>query len=186
MDCEQHESDIIQGLKIGVDIAIPFLGDEKTVRSTCHAEIDAGYEISLVAGESLRWLIELRRISEAIEVSGSVEGNIELECCRCLERFDFPLNLNVWEHALCVAEEDQRDSRYLDEYQVVGGELDLLPIIRDAICLAIPTKRLCSEHCRGLCPVCGANLNLGLCNCSSKPVDARLKPLLELKRRLER
>lgn len=186
MERERGESDIIRDLKIGVDVAIPFLGDEKTVRDTCHAAIDTGYEISLVPGEGLRWLIELRRISEAIEVSGSVDGNIELECYRCLEHFDFPLSLRVWEHALSVAEEEQDDFGHLDEYQVVRGELDLLPIIRDAICLAIPTKRLCSEYCKGLCPVCGANLNLGPCGCSSKPIDARLKPLLELKRRLEK
>ncbi|MBR6593821.1 MAG: DUF177 domain-containing protein [Clostridia bacterium] len=71
-----------------------------------------------------------------------------------------------------------------DEYLVADedGFLDLDSFFEEELLLELPTKFLCSEACKGLCPKCGVNLNSGGCSCSHKEVDPRLavlKALLE-------
>jgi uncharacterized protein len=51
-----------------------------------------------------------------------------------------------------------------------GDEIDLVDGIQEQVIMALPFKPLCREGCRGLCPQCGADLNLGDCACSEPPV----------------
>lgn len=60
----------------------------------------------------------------------------------------------------------------LDLYGYDGEEIDLTPLFRDQIVLAVPFAPLCSEDCKGLCPQCGADRNLETCDCKP-PVDPR-------------
>ena len=108
-----------------------------------------------------------------------------MECYRCLERFSFPLALSVCEVAPWLASDEREPGDEDGEYMVADGVLDLEPVLRDVICLAIPAKRLCSEECGGICPTCGSNLNRGACGCPTERRDSRLKPLEDLKRRME-
>jgi uncharacterized protein len=63
-----------------------------------------------------------------------------------------------------------------------GDEVDLAPLLREAMILSLPTVPLCSDECRGLCPHCGANRNVGRCGCHDDWVDPRLAVLRSLKR----
>ncbi len=56
-----------------------------------------------------------------------------------------------------------------DTYPLEGDHLDLRPLVRDALLLELPLAPLCQEDCRGLCPTCGADLNLGPCECRPAP-----------------
>ena len=58
-----------------------------------------------------------------------------------------------------------------------GDEIDLAPLVDEQTLLALPTRPLCSEDCRGLCPRCGANLNAGPCDCPAPAADGRLAVL---------
>jgi uncharacterized protein len=60
--------------------------------------------------------------------------------------------------------------------------IDLHDDVRQTVLLSIPLKVLCSEDCKGLCPHCGANWNLGSCNCEENAVDPRWEQLAKLKR----
>jgi uncharacterized metal-binding protein YceD (DUF177 family) len=60
----------------------------------------------------------------------------------------------------------------LDLYGYDGEEIDLTPLFRDQVVLAVPFAPLCSEDCKGLCPQCGADRNLETCDCKP-PVDPR-------------
>jgi len=53
--------------------------------------------------------------------------------------------------------------------------------VREQILLALPSRRLCREECKGLCPTCGADLNAGRCDCEQREVDPRWSALAELK-----
>jgi uncharacterized protein len=75
-----------------------------------------------------------------------------------------------------VAEEDLETSYYRDD------QIDLNELMREQFYLALPMKPLCREDCRGLCPQCGTNLNLGGCECDTGWHDPRLAPLKDLKR----
>ncbi len=55
------------------------------------------------------------------------------------------------------------------------GYINLLPLLREYLLLEIPIKPLCSHDCKGLCPVCGVNLNKGLCAHSNE--EAAISPL---------
>lgn len=59
------------------------------------------------------------------------------------------------------------------------GEVDVGDLARTAFILGMDTKTLCSEDCKGLCPRCGADLNLGPCSCG-KETDPRLAVLAKL------
>ena len=62
-----------------------------------------------------------------------------------------------------------------------GEELDLCEAVQEQVIMALPVRPLCREDCRGLCPVCGADLNEESCTCAEKTVDPRWKALSELK-----
>jgi hypothetical protein len=65
-------------------------------------------------------------------------------------------------------------------YLTAQTALDLSDAIREAVLLEIPIKNLCAEDCRGLCLECGANLNVGSCDCRRTPQDQRWSALREL------
>ncbi len=57
---------------------------------------------------------------------------------------------------------------------------NIFPRVMEAVVLEIPIKILCSEDCRGLCPVCGANLNKEECRCEKETGDPRWEPLKKI------
>ena len=105
---------------------------------------------------------------------------VKLECTRCLEPFTLPLERDMEE----VFYPEELRGRVPEEDEVVSyftdDTLDLGEPIRENLQLALPMKRLCQEGCRGLCPVCGHNLNEGECGCRRSEPDARWARLGEL------
>lgn len=97
-------------------------------------------------------------------------------CDRCAEdvnkSFDFKVKRIVVEKL-----ENENDD---DDYIVVKNrELDLDELVSEEVSLSLPSKILCKEDCKGLCPKCGANLNVKKCDCKSD-VDPRMAALLQL------
>jgi uncharacterized protein len=72
-----------------------------------------------------------------------------------------------------------------DSYEVTGTEIDLEPMLRDALVLALPLNPLCSQDCKGYCAGCGQNLNEGECTCTSDDVDPRWAGLEALRTKLD-
>jgi uncharacterized protein len=115
----------------------------------------------------------LESLVDGIVVSGPVRGVMRLSCARCLKPFDQGFELQVEELYADGAEPQD------DEYPVIEGRMDLEPMIRDVVVLAMPFAPLCRPDCRGLCSRCGGDLNLGECTCPPD-VDARWAPLSDL------
>ena len=59
-------------------------------------------------------------------------------------------------------------------------KLDIDELVFAEIILSLPSKHLCKEDCKGICPKCGKNLNKGACECPDKEIDPRLAKLAEL------
>ena len=97
-------------------------------------------------------------------------------CQRCLEDADAQVYVDGRE-----IEQPGSDSEDLRSPYVDGEELDLRAWARDALALALPTQIVCSEECRGLCAVCGANLNDDPTHEHERPPDPRWAALRELK-----
>lgn len=112
-----------------------------------------------------------------------LETRASIECDRCLKPVDLDLEGRL---QLMVIERKERpakgaeaaDERELTEdelgvLEVAGESLETTPIVREQILLELPAKPLCREDCAGLCPTCGADLNLGACGCEARAVDPR-------------
>ena len=96
----------------------------------------------------------------------------EGRCDRCLTEFTREYDIPV-EHILVTAlENEDSDFVLLQDYQLPLDEL-----VRDDILLELPSKFLCKPECKGLCDVCGQNLNTGTCHCHDHDVDPRLEVL---------
>ena len=111
-------------------------------------------------------------------VTGSVSYRARLECATCLCEYECDFDEPVAAEFLSCDEEPEQPVRGPEcegEGGLHGGWLDLLPMVRDAIHLAVPIAPRCRPDCRGLCPDCGADLNKGECGCAA--VSARSRPI---------
>ncbi|MEJ5186405.1 MAG: DUF177 domain-containing protein [Candidatus Geothermincolales bacterium] len=124
---------------------------------------------------------------DGIWVRGKIEGWVSMECTRCLDTYHRELDLRVDEFyrrpGLEVVDELEgklpRDMEVPEEdaYVIEDNMVDLYVLVNDAIMLSLPIKHLCSEECKGLCPVCGKNLNQGECGCVREAIDPRWEAL---------
>ncbi|HEX2049367.1 MAG TPA: DUF177 domain-containing protein [Actinomycetota bacterium] len=121
-------------------------------------------------------------VIEGVLVTGRVAGDASLQCARCLAEFPAGIEVDVCE--LYVGPE-QTVEEGEDAYRVVGTEVHLEPMLRDALTLALPVRPLCRAECRGICARCGADLNSGPCACTEDDVDPRWAPLAALRDKLE-
>ena len=120
-------------------------------------------------------------VVEGILVTGPVTGNSVLQCARCLKQLPSEISVDVCELFYAPGHLDQADD---DSYRVTGNEIDLEPMLRDAITLGLPLNPVCAEDCKGLCARCGKDLNLGSCDCTEDTGDPRWAALDELRERL--
>ena len=103
-----------------------------------------------------------------------VKSVLSLCCDRCLERFDRETCAS-FEHIL--VQEANTDGEYV---VCAEGVLDLDELVRTDFLLELPTKVLCREDCKGLCPQCGKNLNFDSCQCREQSIDPRWEVLSEM------
>jgi uncharacterized protein len=142
-----------------------------------------GIEVPLARvrdGSSLHLDLRLDALVDGIHVSGPVTGEVTIECRRCLKEFVRPLQVELDDSFVYPGEGAEDEA-----YRVEGEEIDLEPVIRDAVMLALPLNPLCTDGCRGLCTTCGADLNETDCGHSQEPVDIRWTGLEQLRRSLE-
>jgi uncharacterized protein len=102
---------------------------------------------------------------ERFYFSGHMSGEVEEECRRCLT----PTHARVDEDLhLLFADPTDEESDESDVYLLEprATTVDLRPALREQWLLAVPGFALCREDCKGLCPRCGADLNLGPCGCT--------------------
>lgn len=104
--------------------------------------------------------------------SGRIEGEVSLQCRRCLTDVAAPVAEEV--HFLFTDADDREVDEDQDVYRVPprAGELDMRPAVREQWLLAVPSFAECREECKGLCPRCGADLNAAPCECPQE-VDSR-------------
>jgi uncharacterized protein len=126
------------------------------------------------------------RSGREIFFRGSFDGILEGRCSRCLRSYSFPLNKD-FDFVLSPdpsksgrkVEELKREDLGLSYYS--SDEINLAPLIREQVLLALPTRPLCKENCRGLCAGCGVNLNDEPCVCMTSTADPRMAIFRTLK-----
>jgi uncharacterized protein len=140
-------------------------------------EIRPDYE-GLVDVKSVSLELDIQKPGEEYFCRGEVVAQVQLECARCLDAFEREL-VNQTDFIICDRESfDARAEEAIDDedYAFFEGSnltVDLSVIVQQTILLAISMKPLCSDDCRGLCPECGANLNITSCRCQAEQTDPR-------------
>ena len=126
------------------------------------------------AEASSRWIED-----SLLMVNIAVSAEIQAECARCLTPVSLEISGELG-YLYCSHSADELNG--FDDYMPVeveffGRVLDVMPQIRESIYTLLPTKVLCREDCKGLCPVCGTNLNESSCSCGNEDIDPRLEAL---------
>jgi uncharacterized protein len=132
-------------------------GSQRQVTRSVPAPADLGIEVLRVPeGAPVELDLRLEAVMEGVLVTGTAHAALTGECVRCLEPLTDEITVTFQElyvyddHAL--PEED-------DEVSTLEGDLlDLEPLLRDSVVLALPFQPLCMDDCPGLCPECGARL----------------------------
>lgn len=110
-----------------------------------------------------------------VELSAKAEFVLDMNCDRCARPIKLALTADVF-HTLVTSLNDEAN----DELLLVNElRFDLDPLVTEDIFLELPSKFLCSEGCKGVCPKCGKDLNTGSCSCE-KEIDPRLAALKQL------
>jgi uncharacterized protein len=120
--------------------------------------------------------VRVTRTPQGILVQVDIQTLIDLECVRCLTDFQQTLKIDFTElYAF--------SPRYVTDSGLImpeTGVIDLAPVLREYILLEIPISPLCRLDCKGLCPICGNNLNESTCTHEDDSGDPRLASLKSL------
>ena len=155
---------------------------ERTFEPAAFDPQDSEYRVAA----PVHLVLDVQKLAgDAFSVTGTVRAVLEVECSRCLEPFEVPVESafdlryvpqeeNAGEGEREIGDDDLTTAFYRE------GMLDLIDLMREQFVLALPMKPLCSEACRGLCAVCGTNLNKGQCDCAPRWEDPRLAALKSL------
>lgn len=139
-------------------------GAERRVTADLEA-VDLGVIDDRVTGSIV---VELTAVSsiDGIVVTGSISTPWRVPCRRCLTDVSGTAHIAVDE----VYQDDVGDD---DAFPIEGDQIDMAPAVREYVLLEIPDGPLCREACAGICPVCGADLNLSACGCDTSVRDER-------------
>lgn len=152
-------------------------GSMRRVQRTAPAPDGWGLDmVQVPKGTDLALDLRLEAVMDGVLVSGTVTAAVAGECGRCLEPLSQDVEVDLQE--LFAYEPDPGD----DEAPVMQGDfIDIEPLVRDAVVLALPLTPLCSEDCAGLCAVCGVRLaEAGDDHAHDEAIDPRWAALASL------
>jgi len=140
-------------------------GSARAQQLTVPAPDDMRLELARVpVGDDLQLDLRFEAVTEGVLVTGSATAPVAGECARCLTPLASTVTASFTElylyqhdrhdkHERFDEDDEQEEALYLD-----GDLLDLEPVLRDAVVLALPMSPLCREDCPGLCVECGVPL----------------------------
>jgi uncharacterized protein len=155
---------------------------ERTFQPSAFDPQDDDHKVAVPAEVSL----DVRALGDgAYGVTGRVTTRLQVECSRCLEPFEVPVDASFDLRYVPFQQNAGEGEREVGEDDLAtayhrGGMLDVIELLREQFVLALPMKPLCRDQCRGLCPQCGTNLNKMQCDCAPAWEDPRLAPLKSL------
>lgn len=123
-------------------------------------EIDANPPFGVVYPQPFQCRVTASALDKDVLIQGQVEGQVQLTCSRCLEEYSQAIGENF---DMTVG---------IDE-----GNVELSGEISQAVVLVLPMKPLCQDQCRGLCPHCGQNLNITICQCKPQTTHSGFETL---------
>lgn len=110
-----------------------------------------------------------------LEMSANARGSLTTNCARCAKELNTNFSIDIKE-TLMQGVKPPNDEVIL----LTGYTVSLDEIVSTNILSSLPIRYLCSDNCKGLCSMCGTDLNVGQCNCSSETYDPRFEELAKL------
>jgi uncharacterized protein len=154
-------------------------GSQRKVSLTAEAPAELGIEVlGVPAGSEVHLDLRLEAVMDGVLVTGTASADLEGECARCLEQIEDSVTVDLQE--LYLYEPAGRDDEDDDVSRLEDDLLDLEPVLRDAVVLALPFQPLCQDDCPGLCVECGARLADDPDHRHDEPVDPRWAALADL------
>jgi len=136
-------------------------GNQRELTLDVPAPAELGIEVLRVPeGEQIHLELRLEAVMEGVLVTGTAEAGLIGECVRCLEPIEDEFLVDIQEmYVYDDNRRDESDEDLDDEVSTLEDDLlDLEPLLRDAVVLALPFQPLCQDDCPGLCTECGARL----------------------------
>jgi len=164
-------------------------GSQLEKQLTVSAPAELGIEVLRVPeGSPVHLDLRLEAVMEGVLVTGEAEAELEGECVRCLVALEDDVHVRFQElfvyadkHARAEEHSREGDSGLDDETRVLEDDLlDLEPLLRDSVVLALPFQPLCEDDCPGLCAECGARLADDPDHAHEAPIDPRWAGLADL------
>jgi uncharacterized protein len=157
-------------------------GSQRQVSLTVPAPADLGIEVlSVPEGAPVELDLRLEAVMEGVLVTGTASAGLEGECARCLEPIREKTEVTFQELFVYDDIRDTEGAEEDDEVSMLRDDLlDLEPLLRDAVVLALPFQPLCEDDCPGLCVECGARLRDDPDHHHEAAVDPRWQALTKL------
>ena len=126
-----------------------------------------------VKSKNLLCSVSVEAAASGYRIHGNMNANIVTTCDRCLVKFDDERASKI--NVILSNDKDLINDKNIDVIQFSDSEdyVDLTFVIRDLVLLTEPLQRLCSKDWKGICVICGNNINISNCNCISSNVDNR-------------
>jgi uncharacterized protein len=129
---------------------------------------------------------KIRLAGKEVFVNGHVDARAQVECDRCLKPIELPVSADFELEYIPDSEYESSAVAELTEAEMSvavfdGDAIDVDEIVKEQILLGVPTRMLCREDCKGICPECGTDRNTGECNCETIEIDPRWAALKNLK-----
>ncbi|MCR5278889.1 MAG: DUF177 domain-containing protein [Lachnospiraceae bacterium] len=123
--------------------------------------------------------LDITNVGEGkLELSGNITITLADSCARCLTDVEVPVPVSF---VYTVVKPDGFHEQSEDELFFMDGyNLDAEALIDNELLMSLPMKVLCREDCKGLCPVCGSNLNHGACGCDTFVPDPRMAAIMDI------
>ena len=136
-------------------------------------------DFPIIASEPVSLKI-MNKGNRKLTITGNTKIIVAIPCDRCLEDVNQILDLHFEKDADMNQTDEERRIALDEQNYIEGYNLDVDKLVCSEILVSWPSKVLCKEDCKGICSVCGTNLNLGTCDCGPTDLDPRMAKIQEI------
>ena len=159
-----------------VDISQIIKVNDESLSFSCYEDVSASENYPDVC----RFLSPVKVEGTITNLNGIFQvvakGNVfaEMICGRCLKPVKVEIPVEIFENFSITGNEKEETETFS------GDSIDLTSVAARGILTGLPMKVICDNDCKGLCPICGKDLNEGDCSCDTSVIDPRFESLRSL------
>lgn len=135
------------------------------------------YPVSCKQPVSIKLMHEGNR---KVAITATAMLSLEIPCDHCLETVEVLMELIIDREVDANATAQERIAQLDEQSYMDGYNLDVDQLLQEELMLNMPSKVLCKEDCKGVCPRCGVNLNYETCSCETEDLDPRMSIIRDI------